>query len=68
MTLEAPEEKTPRTVRTMWKVFAAIDVLILLYTAYASGPAGRKTKISPPNKKPHNPPLNTKTPRKTSKP
>jgi hypothetical protein len=34
MTIEAPEEKTPRTVRIMWKVFGAIVALILLYTAY----------------------------------
>ena len=32
--LEEPEEKAPRTVRTMWQVFGAIVAIILIYTAY----------------------------------
>lgn len=32
--LDQPEQKAPRTVRTMWQVFGAIVAIILLYTAY----------------------------------
>jgi hypothetical protein len=32
--LEPPEQKAPRTVRTMWQVFGAIVAIILLYVAY----------------------------------
>ena len=34
MTLEPPEQNAPRTVRNMWRIFAAVVALILLYTAY----------------------------------
>lgn len=32
--LERPEQKAPRTVRTMWQVFGAIVAIIVLYMAY----------------------------------
>jgi hypothetical protein len=32
--LERPEQKAPRTVRTMWQVFGAIVAIVVLYMAY----------------------------------
>jgi hypothetical protein len=32
--LEQPEQKAPRTVRTMWQVFGAIVAVVVLYMAY----------------------------------
>lgn len=32
--VEDPEQKAPRTVRTMWKVFGALVVIVVLYMAY----------------------------------
>jgi hypothetical protein len=32
--LEQPEQKAPRTVRTMWQVFGAIVAIVVLYMAY----------------------------------
>jgi hypothetical protein len=32
--MEDPEQKKPRTVRTMWMVFGALVAIVLLYMAY----------------------------------